>query len=552
MKQLHRICFVISGLLVVWLMACTKPSYKSEFELPRQFMPGAVTITAGETQARLQWSPSLFTAGKGVHYTVQLAQDSAFQTTVVYETEVDTAQVVITDSVLQINQYYFARIKANAKGATASSGWVTSGRFRITGEQIFLPVADATLKDTSVVLGWRPTAGLTRITLSPAGGTAIDIVLTAADLNASQKLIRGLSPQTAYKAEIFKNTTVKGTISFTTKEKSIYAQVLNEGDDLVSAVAAASNGDIIGLEKGVYDCKDANGAFVNLVISQKHITLQSLSGNPKDTRVNFKELTVKGTGAGLTLKGIEFDGTAANADYFINFTGQASDAEAATFTSITIDNCIVHKTNNCLMRGNRGGNNAHKIDFIKINNSIAYNNGTGSYHYFMLDKMEFKKIELTNSTFYDIARAFISWATNITVSPTPVILVDRCTLNSFGFGGSTRNNILLDANANSVDFTMQNSIIANTPKPNETVGTSLIKAGTAAPIRFQYNNYFNLTTGGATPEPLTFPAYVQLSNNQTIDLGWRATETSFTLPVGSPLRTAGSDGKAVGDPRWAQ
>ena len=200
------------------------------------------------------------------------------------------------------------------------------------------------------------------------------------------------------------------------------------------------------------------------------------------------------------------------------------------------------------MRGNRGANNAHKINTIRLNNSIVFENGTGSYHYFMLDKMEFQKLEITNNTMYDLARAFISYATNITVTPTPIITVTNNTINSFGF--AARNYILLDANANVVNATFMDNIIANTPKA-ETVGTSAIRTGATATVSFTYNNTFNFN-GGTPLAPLTFPANVQLANNTNIDLGWTTTTSSFTLPAGSPLRTSSSTGGPVGDPRWAQ
>ena len=200
------------------------------------------------------------------------------------------------------------------------------------------------------------------------------------------------------------------------------------------------------------------------------------------------------------------------------------------------------------MRGNRGSANAHKIDFIKVNNTLAYENGTGSYHYFMIDKLEFKTLELTNNTFYDIARAFISWATNMTMPAVPQIIINQNTINNYGFSG--RNNILIDANANNINATIQNNIIANTPKPGQAIGSSALRAGDNSVVTFSYNNTFNFN-GGDPLAPLTFPSIVQQSNNLNIDLGWTATTTDFTLPAGSPLRTAGNTGGPIGDPRWA-
>ena len=537
---------VLFVLLAVMFSACKKTEFDPNFELPRQFKPGDINIAAGEIQATLSWSPSLFTPGTS--YTVEISKDTLFQGPAPIVKVVDTARVVVMDDELEINEKYFARVKANSLNNTAESGWVYSESFMITGEQIFFDVLDAELKDNSVILRWRPTAGLTKIVLTPTGGTPVDIPLTAADVDDEFKLIEDLDELTEYSAEIFRGTVSKGFVSFTTKEKSIYVVILNPGDDIIEAVNNAANGEIIGLNPGVYDLKDGSGALANLVISQKHIGLESVTLDPTTTKVNFKEIKLNGTGAGITFKGIEFDGTAAGADYFINLTGLNSDSEAAEFTSITVDNCIVHKTNNAFMRGNRGSANAHKIDFIKVNNTLAYENGTGSYHYFMIDKLEFKTLELTNNTFYDIARAFISWATNITMPAVPHIIISQNTINNYGFSG--RNNILIDANANDINATIQNNIIANTPKPGQAVGSSALRAGTNSVITFSYNNTFNFN-GGDPLAPLTFPAIVQQSNNLDIDLGWTATETNFTLPAGSPLRTAGSTGGPIGDPRWA-
>ena len=109
---------------------------------------------------------------------------------------------------------------------------------------------------------------------------------------------------------------------------------------------------------------------------------------------------------------------------------------------------------------------------------------------------------------------------------------------------------MIDANANDINATIQNNIIANTPKPGQAVGSSALRAGDNSVIIFSYNNTFNFN-GGDPLAPLTLPAIVQQSNNLNIDLGWTATTNSFTLPAGSPLLTAGSTGGPIGDPRWA-
>lgn len=552
MKRIHySLFFLLSGLL---FFSCKKVEYDSDTNLPRQFKPGDIQITAGQTIALLSWAPSLFTAGKNVTYTVEVSTDSTFQIPAALTSVSDSTRLLVTDSVLTVMQYYYARVRANQSGSTAPSGWVNSARFRITGEQIFLPVLDADLKDTSVVLRWIPTAGLTSIRLTKQGGTPATINLTAADLTASQKKLNGLTPLTQYTAEIYRNAVLKGTVAFTTKELNIFAITLNPGDDLVAAVAAAANGDIIGLQPGTYNCADATGAFVNLVVQQKTVTIQSVSGNPANTKVNFREVTLKGSGAGVTLRGIEFDGAAANATanqalYFLNLVGNASDAEAASFTKAKLENCIVHNFGNAYFRGNRGtNNNDHKIDTISVNNSLVYDNlALNAFTFFTLDKLQFKVLSMTNSTFYNLGRAFVSYSTAMTFPAAPVVTIDNCTINNFG--RDARNNFFIDANTNTSTITVRNSIIANTPIPGQTVGTSLVRAPSASLLN---SDYFKLTTGGATPTNLTWPAAVSQAANQTIDLGWTNTTTNFTLPAGSPLRTAATNGGPIGDPRWAQ
>lgn len=545
---------IVLGVTIL-AFACKKDKATEEFNPDRFFAPGRITVTSGETNAKLEWKPSLHISDS-ITYVVEVSQDSLFAGTIDYTAETKQDTLTITDDQVQIKQKYFARVKAKGQGAVADSKWEYSPSFSIRGEQLFLAINDVQLKDKSVLLRWRIINGLTKIVLTPATGTPIEITLDATDQAAGEKLITGLAPNTAYVAEIFQGTVSKGTISFTTKEPSVYAVVLSPADDLLAAVANAANGDVIGLEPGTYDCLDATSAYANLVVTQKSITIQSVSNNPADTKVNYREITLKGTGAGITLKGIDFDGgpanaTAAQALYFLNLVGLASDGEAATFTNIVVDNCIVRNMGNCLFRGNRGGNNAHKIGTMRFNNSIIGDcQNLNSYTFFTMDKMEFTKLELVNSTLNNLGRAFISWSTNITMATPPTILIDQCTINNLGREG--RNNFFIDANANPVVINIQNSIIANTPYEGQTTGTTLVRATGAITSTLAYTNTFKLTNGASPAVNLTFPAVLAPSGNKTIDLGWDGATINFTLPAGSELRTSSSSGGPVGDPRWAQ
>ncbi|RNI28285.1 DUF4957 domain-containing protein [Rufibacter immobilis] len=533
--------FVI-GLLGV--ISCESDE-EEQMELSRMFMPaGEIGASSGETSVELYWKASLNTEAATTTYTVEVAKDTLFQTPVILTGQTDTAAITFTDAQLPIKEYFFARVKTNAKGNSPESKWLVSSRFRIRGEQIFSPVVNTEIKDKTAILRWRESPGLTKIVVTPAGGTPTEVMLTPEQVAAREIKLTSLTASTAYTAEIFAGSVSKGVTSFTTTEPSIFTYTLAAGSDLVAAAASAAPGDVIGLEPGVYDASTSN-----ILIAGKYITLRSVSGNPRDTKVHFKEITLKGAGAGIRINGIEFDGKnklgEATGDYFINI-----DATPGTLSSITVENCIVHDLKSTFMRGNRVVEaGTQKIDFIKIDQCIVSKNVISNYQTFMLDKLELNRLDVTNSTFNEAGRGFISYATAFTPSNRPTFFVDRVTLNNFGSGG--RDNIIFDATASIVvNFTMQNSIVANAPKPGQTVGPNAIRAGVGSNLEFKSNNYFKIESGSPLA-PLIFSSVVTQSNNKTIDLGWTAATTDFTLPTGSELRTAGIGGTAIGDPRWA-
>ncbi|MGV3705826.1 MAG: DUF4957 domain-containing protein [Arcticibacter sp.] len=547
---------ILNGLfftmLCIAVASCKKDEFDPSVNLSRQFLPTTLKVTAGETQVQISWSKALFTTSKdSVTYTVLVSTDSTFASTSQMLTKVtDTASITLTDDDLAVKQKYYALVKTNGAGTTADSKWGRTPAFSITGEQIFSPVLPSEIKDKSVTLRWRNTANLTKISLKATSGAAIEIPLTANDVADNFKLITGLTPLTSYVAEIYQGAKLKGTTTFVTPEPSIFTVILEPGDDLIVAVNNAANGDVIGLKPGTYNVAE------NLVFAQKSVTLQSVSGNPGDTKVNFKEVVLAGTGAGAVLKGIEFDGAAYSAAYFINLVGGVgNDAGAATFSSILVDNCNIHNLANCIMRANRAANGDHKINSIKFTNSKAYDISSGAtYVTFTIEKLEFKTMELSNSTFYNIGRTFISAGTTLPSSAAkPSVLIDNCTFNNFGSGGNNRNYLIIDANANPIDFVLRNSILANSPMTGGAIGNAALRA--AAPtsmVSVTNNNIFKLTNGASPAADLTFPNYATPANLKTIDLGWNAATTDFSLPAGSELRTSGTNGGPIGDPRWAK
>lgn len=538
---------VVTGMLIY--TSCKKDKVS---EPMRMFMPsGEIKATSAETYVTLTWNASLYTESTDstVTYTVQVSKDSLFNT--VERTYVtDTTGLIITQDSIPVRKKYYARIKTNAKENSPESNWLTSSGFKITGEQIFYAVRETEIKETSVTLRWIVTAGLTKVVLTPSTGSAIESVISAGEISSGVKTITGLTASTTYEAEIFLDTKSKGYVTFTTEASTIYTVIITPADNLAAVIDTCSNNAVIGLQPGTY-----SAGTTNFTVKQKTITIKSVSGNTSDTKVNWKEFTLKGTGAGIKLSGIEFDGQASAGAYFLNLTGLTTDAEAATFTSIEVTNCVIHNMGNCLLRGNRAAAGDHKIGQMKFRNCLVYDNlnsGTSLYTLFTLDKLQFTRLDITNSTFYNVGQAFISYNAATVSSPIPVVVIDGCTIN---YLGANTKYVLVDANTNPLDFTMQNSILANSPRTSATVANQVFR-GTAASstLNFSYNNTFKLmnsTTG--TPAALTFPtyAYLSMTSNRTIDLGWTYATTDFTLPSGSELRTGGKTGGVIGDPRWA-
>lgn len=545
-KKSYATFMATIGLVGALLVSCA--DLELDLSIPEdmtRFRPTALTAMSGEIAATLTWPASLFTNPGEVTYTVQVGTDSLF-TSVVFEKSTELTSIQVSDEEVQIQTPYFARVRANGVSTAQNSAWVrTMTPFQLTGEQIFLPTLDNEIGSTSVLLRWRPTANPTRILLRDQASNQLEFMLSDADRQAASVTLEGLQPLTAYTAQIFAGQRTVGATSFVTKEQSIYDIVVSPGQNLRSILEDAPDGSFIGLEPGTYDLVDNSGAFANLRLIGKTIILHSVSGNPADTRINYREITLSESGAGIEVNGITFDGGPGTGDYLFNFVGGP-----ANFTRVVMDNSVAVNVRLAFMRANRANNNEHKIDLIRVNNTVMRNHAVANWHVFHIDRCEFKELEITNSTFHAVgSRGFIGWATNMPMPFRPKITVTNVTIN--GLGSSNRNDALLDCNNNEVDFTMTNSIVANMPFEGQTVGSRLIRANPNSQVILANTNLFNLTTGGATPQDITIISYVQTSNLTNVNLGWNQSTTDFRLPSGSPLRTAATNGGPIGDLRWA-
>jgi hypothetical protein len=529
---------------IILISACKK-DVDQPTDVARSFKPSDVKVSASATSAKLTWTAPLMSTGKTLKYSIDFSTDSLFSS-VKYSTTSDTTGLSVTEDNLSVRTKYYARVKANATEVQPESKYLVSSSFQLTGIQLFLPIRDSEIKETGITLRYTPTVGLTSIVLTPATGTAITATLSPADASAGLKAITGLTAGIKYSAELFADTKSKGITTFTTQLPTTYTIRVSPSDDLAATITAAANGAVIGLNPGTYNLTAAV-----TFITQKTITLKSTSGNATDTKINYKEFDLEGTGAGLTLSGLELDGTAAASPYFINLIGsQTNVAAAATFTNLIIDNCIAHGSTTAFLRGDRGtAIKDFKITAITVNNSIVYdmgNNGTSTYYTFNITKLQFNTLTVSKSTLYNCGPGLVLSSMPFVADQTPTVLISYSTINAFG--GSSKY-ALLDVTTNPINFSIQNSILANTPKSG-TINAAAIRAtGAGSSITISNTNYFNLNSALTSGTALTFGS-ATLSVTQQQNLGWTPTTTDFTLPIGSTLRTSSTTGTAIGDPRW--
>jgi len=542
-KQINPVALLLLC-FVLFAVSCKKNDPNAGLTPPRLFMPGGLSVSASDTVATISWTASLFSSGQNLNYTTQFSRDSTFAT-VDYTKVVDSLNIRVTQSTIKIRTPYYVRVKANAYQDQPESKWSPQKGFNLTGEQLFFPIRELELTENSVVLRWKTSPNVTKIVLTPTSGTASSLTLSSTEISTGIKSITGLSGNTTYSAELFNNSTSRGILTFTTAVTPVYSVILNSGADLVAAVNAAANNAVIGLNPGTY-----TATTTNVTVLQKTITIRSTSNNPTNTKVNYKEFDIKGTGAGINFVGIELDGTTAGSLYFINPVGLTADGDKAAFTQATMNNCIIHGSTTSFLRANRGTNGGDQsMDNITIRNCVIYDMGsTLGYSFLHLDKLQFNTLNVSKTTMYNIGRELLSCSTTLTTTP-PNITFDYCTINNFGASGLY---VLMDANANPVKFNLTNSIIGNVPRPAGTVNNVVLRAnGVGSAVVFNNNNTFNFTNGAATPAALTFPtSNITMIGNQSINLGWTATTTDFTLPPTSPLRIASNVSTPIGDPRW--
>lgn len=524
--------------LMTFAVSCNK-KYDPEIQLPRQFKPGTVTVQSGETQATITWGASLFSA-TNTTYTVEVSQDTTFpQGSVVFRKTVDTAAVVVTDDSIGIRKDYYARIKANANGSTAASGWVLSPIIRLSGEQVFMSLSASDIIDNGVLLKWRTTPGLVRIVITPEGGTPFTVNLTPTDLTAERRIITGLTANTNYSAEIFDATKSKGYLTFRTAAPLSgnlidLRGITGRPSVLADTLPLIADGSTVILKRGeTYTIS----ATLNLSKAVKIISGPDLADPNRaiiSMPANFNIV------AGSTIGYIDFQdialiGTDYTSKYVFNINA------ASTISRISFEGCRME-----IFRGVvRLQTAAINLGEFRVNNCII--DSIANYGVINADVASCKvdNISIRNSTIYKTEKVVTS---SKPTAGSISVVIDNCTFNEAPIGNSTSSYIVDYGSFNVANGISITNCILGKGKPNGTnIEVRDVRAGTGTTIS-SANNYVTSDHTVVVPVP---PA-VSTALSPVISYSG----TSFTLwqdPLNGNFRFADNTfpgRNSSGDPRW--
>jgi len=522
-------------LLALGVISCKKDSDGGNYELVRNFMPGDISVTSGDTAGTLSWKASLYTTGQDVSYTLEISKDSLFAGTVDFSQVTKNTSVTVNDRQLLVKQKYFARVKANASGNnTSESKWVVSSSMvPIRGEQIFLPVLDGELTESNVTLRWKVVSGVSKITLTTSAGAKTDVAVSAAESAAGKKTITGLTPKTSYTAAIFAGTAEKGNYTFTTFSDiptGANVVMVQATDNLAGMIATATTGTTFVLMQGTKYTTDAAIVIPNNV----SFTIWGQTG-PNRPILAFNGFTLPTTAGSIKFENVDLTGyqnadiTGTKRNYIFN------QSTASTTGEINFENCIIRNLVNTPLR--LQSSNAITVDRVVVNKCIVYDigvsGGAGTYAFIHTNVAtgKFNNIVVTNNTFYNIGYGLLLH----NLAPSVTVQIDN---NSFyNVTGDAR--YMIDYNAQLVtsSFSFSNNI----------VGKTLSAAGTARGVRSG-----TAPSLGTNTYKTSDAVFAGNPFSGIIDYTKASTEL-FTDPSNGNLlfKDANFPGRSTsGDPRW--
>ena len=339
-------------------------------------------------------------------------------------------------------------------------------------------------------------------------------------------------------------------LSFVTSAQN-YIDVSPGDGTLKAAIETAVDGDILRLIPGS-EYVESQSYTISI---NKKLTIQTDDPtNPAKPIVRETKVTdgtsnpnffLLSDGASLTLNGIEFDGQQSGIAAVIHLMqfSAGTPPTAAKIGTVKVLNCYIHDiTKNVIDGGSSDLALNVIVDSTFVDNCVFQNTGTPLYYKYNGSNF----VSITNSTF----NVIFSYGVRISgpgnsqlPDNTPTVIIDHTTWYNIGTTDG-REILLSDYGVHLNRWTVTNSIFQK----------QVLKTKTVINIKETLNDNMATITNiclwdvGARVWRLhtvhdTLAIDPQFAN---------AEQGDFTLPVGSPLLTFGTDGKPIGDPRWGK
>jgi len=314
------------------------------------------------------------------------------------------------------------------------------------------------------------------------------------------------------------------------------------GDATIKAAYdAATSGDILELTEsgGIY----TYGGSDKLQISKK-ITIRAKAGlaeKPilRQTKVSTSRRHFEVIAGGdLTLIGLELDGadgttTTLSKDAVRLVTGDSSSI------NFSMEDCYVHDFTEPFIKAY----GKTVVDTFLVNNSVFENGareGIMLYESSSAGGPGVHYAKISNITMFNVVREGIK--VDRVTDPNGTILVDQCTFYNIGHGNaSVGSGKTLMYFRDIAGVTVQNSILAKHLSPDSPPDKLLRFQSTAS--LFKNSAVWNVNNDAISEGTVTDTVHMDPDFKD-------ASTGDFTLPTTSTLLTFGTDGGAIGDPRW--
>lgn len=496
----------------------------TELNTNREFAPTGLKATVrNQTSVELIWG----TDESVDHYVVEFsANDPEFST--IFKTLEVTGSELPLKVKLEGETVYSIRVKRVSNTGKEDSKWSVTTAETLS-EQIFLAAQVGDILGKTATLRWIPNSSVTKIVLTPADETKATVThtITAEEKTSGVAIVAGLSSLSKYTADIFNNTSRRGSQTIETGVDLSDGTEVGPTDDLATIIANAAPNDILILKPGDYTSQ------VSTFVLNKPITIRGLRSFDKPKLKLTFSFTPYATGVTGNINLIDLDLTGASG----NKIDVIRYATTGTYGKLLVSGCTIHDYERTLIGAGSGiGAN---IPSIIVENSVITNVGTTGSGSFIDFRAAFAdEIILRQSTFNNCVpgAAFIREDNATTFGTVKSdITIDGCTLygvtNTIATSGLQILYVRFADNA----AVVRNSIFA------ATVARYANQSTTNNPT-FVNNNYFNAATlNQAAPiEPFKSDPAGTALDPQFVN----AATGDFTIKNQTLID------RKVGDPRW--